>query len=420
MRSATHLADGHVEIAEHSEIERTVGRAALAGRRIIIMLSELELGGAERQAMVLARHLALVQKAEVEVWGCAGGAPGRVTKLCEEYGIRWRITPAPWGATRSLILRRLTKFAWLVRRHKPDVILSYLIFPNVVCAHVWRLTGAKLCIWNQRDEGIGRMPGVERRAARMTRLFVSNSLGGAAFLIDDLGAAKERVQIIHNGVELAPPLSNRESVRRELGLGEDCFVACMVSNLTELKDHATLLRAWKLVVDALEKEKRRAVLLLAGRLDSADSTHHRMKALAYDLELGRSVRFLGQVLDLASLLSAVDLCAFSSRSEGSPNGVLECMAAGLAVAGTDIPGIREAVSPDGHRFLAPPGDKEALADRILKLALDEKERARLGAANRVRVETEFSPQHMCEQNVALIVNTLEGRPASLSLITPRS
>jgi len=96
------------------------------------------------------------------------------------------------------------------------------------------------------------------------------------------------------------------------------------------------------------------------------------------------------------------------------------MAAGLAVAGTDIPGVREALSPDSHRFLAPVGDTEALADRILKLASDGEERARLGAANRLRVETEFSPQRMCEQNVALIVDTLEGRPASLSLITPRS
>src|ERR1051325_2477719 len=328
------------------------GKAALEGRRVIIVLTELELGGAEREAAVVAGFLARGQRAPVEGWGVFG-QPGRVAKLCEEYGIPWRLTPWPWSDKRSERLKRMAQFAWTLRRARPDVLLPYLIFPNVICGQVWRLTGARTCIWTQRDEGIGRMPRAERRAASQVPLFISNSQAGANFLTEKLGAKRERVRVIHNGVTLAPIKADRDDWRRELALSEDTFAACMVANLTQYKDHDTLLRAWRLVVDAMESEGRSAVLLLAGRLDSSDSTHHAVKALAYDLELGKSVRFLGQVLDLSGLLGAIEIGVFSSRSEGIPNGVLECMAAGLAVAGTDIIGISEAVGPSGQPYLAP-------------------------------------------------------------------
>jgi glycosyltransferase involved in cell wall biosynthesis len=272
------------------------------------------------------------------------------------------------------------------------------------------LTGARTCIWNQRDRGLGRLtPKAERLAVRGTPLFISNSAQAADFLVQTLNAPRERVRIIHNGIQLAQPLAGRAAWRNRLGIGDDTFAACMVGNLTELKDHDTLLRAWRLVVDGLVASGRSAVLLLAGHLEGSGSTHHSSKAMAYDLELGQSVRFLGQVQDVSGLLSAVDLGVFSSRSESSPNGVLECMAAGLVVAGTDIQGIREAVGPEGEQFLAPPGDAEALAEKILRLAAAPEQRAGIGAANRLRIETEFSPAQMCEQVLALMIEGLQGK-----------
>ena len=108
----------------------------------------------------------------------------------------------------------------------------------------------------------------------------------------------------------------------------------------------------------------------------------------------RSVRFLGQVRDVSGLLQSVDLGLFASPIEGSPNAVLECMAAGLAVVGTDIPGIREAVGPDGAPYLAPPEDADRFAELVLLLARDAERRAQAGRANRRRIENCFSPRQM--------------------------
>ncbi len=384
----------------------TGGKAFLNNARVIIVIGPLELGGAERQAILLARYLTREQNAHVEV--CGYGERGRAAELCEEYGVKWRSVPipAPLSGTRLEQLKSLARFALMLRRAKPDVILPFMFFQSVVCGLVWRLTGARVCIWNQRCEGRDRLGRrAEKLAIRLTRYFIANSQHGGEFLVNKLGVPSNRVRIVYNGVEPAPPQRDRVAWRSHLDVDDGCFLACMVANLQTFKDHVTLLKAWRIVVDRLTGLNRQAVLLLAGRFDEK---YIDLKALADDLQLGKSVRFLGQVQDVSGLLSAVDLGVHSSVNEGCPNGVLECMAAGLAVVGTDYPGIREAVGQAGYRFLVPPADPEALADQIVALALDPETRREAGAENRHRIDMEFGAHTMYEKTVAVVREALHG------------
>jgi len=363
---------------------------SLSGRRIIFVFNTLDLGGAEWQGLLLARYLLRAEGARVEVCGFTG--PGRLAELCDTWGIPWRVIPVAWGVGRGRRARALLLLASGLRRARPHVLMPYTVLPNVLCGLVWRWTGARLCVWNQRDEGRG-LTGtrLERRALAGMPLFISNSRHGAELLSASRGVPPAKVHVVYNGVEPMAPEGDRQSWRARLGVDDGCFLACMVANLHNYKDHETLLRAWRRVVDAIAVDSREAVLLLAGRFGNM---HDRLKALAYDLELGRAVRFLDKVDDVAGLLAAVDLGVFSSRCEGVPNGMLECMMSGLALTGTDIPGIREALGEDGLPWLAPPGDDEALAGRIMALAADPALRATLGGQNRRRVAEVFAPERM--------------------------
>jgi len=357
----------------------------MKGCRVVFVLGNLELGGAERQALILARYLSEHELADVEVWGFNRSGP--VADICEQHGLRWRVVPLQ----RPFDLRN---FARLLREIHPDILLPYTLIPNVVCGLVWQRTGARLCIWNQRDEGIFTLnPQWQLRAAQQTTQFISNSQAGARYLIENLNVDPAKVCVIPNGIEVSPPQSDRCTWRARLEIDETAFVACMVANLHANKDHQTLLKAWRLVVDAL---KRDAVLVLAGRHYGA---YESLVELTNELGLSNSVRFAGQVSDVAGLLSAVDLGVFSSRSEGCPNGVLECMAAGLAVVGTDIEAIREVV---GEKFLAPSGDAQRFAQIILELADDPDLRATIGAANESKIKEQYNAQRMCEAIVFLL------------------
>lgn len=371
---------------------------SLADMRIIVLLPSLDLEDSGEQALQLTRHMRHTEWADVELWGLRG--PGRIARLCEQHSVPWRVVPFSWAGGLLGRIVTLCRFAYTLRRAHPAILVSYTMLPNVLCGLVWRWTGAQLCIWNQQDEGIERLDlTAEKWAVQRTPILVSNSRAGADFLVHSLGAAPKHIRVIHNGVGLARPQYSRLEWRDRLDLKENAFAACTVANLSQNKDHATLLRAWRLVVDRLAIHGQDADLLLAGRPDAA---HDFLRALCSHLGLTTNVRFLGMVDDVPGLLQAADLAVFSSFSEGCPNGVLECMAAGLAVVGSDIPGIREALGEEASALLAAPGDASALADRIIALALDRDLRTRIGNLNQMRALAEFAPGRMCQEMVSLM------------------
>lgn len=360
----------------------------MKGRRVIFVLGNLELGGAERQALILAKHLIQHEHAEVAVWGF--NRTGPVAEICAQFRIPSRVVPLQ----QPFDLRKLTH---MLRAARPDILLPYTLVPNVVCGLMWQRTGARLCVWNQRDEGIFNLNAKwQRRAAQITPQFIANSHAGSQYLVEQLNVNLAKIRVIPNGIELANPQSDRRSWRNRLELDDTTFVACMIANVHANKDHVTLLRAWRLVVNALEQ---RAVLVLAGRHYGA---YESLAALTNELDIANNVRFTGPVSDVAGLLTAVDLGVFSSRSEGCPNGVLECMAAGLAIAATDIEAIREVVGEHGTRLLAPPGDAERLAQIIIELAKHPETRTTIGAANQSQIKARYNAQRMCEDTVALL------------------
>ena len=216
--------------------------STLKGRRIVFVLFNLELGGAERQALNLATHLVEQEQAAVEVWGFNKSGP--VAQICEQIGVTWRIIPFPFKGGRLARSIGLARVAMSLRRARPDLLLPYTFVPNVVCGLVWKWVGAPACVWNQRDEG--RMLFVAdwaRSAARRTPMFVSNSEAGAEFLRADLGVDSSKIRVIENGVAITPALEDRSAWRARLDVDDECFVACMVANLHDNKDHRTLLRA---------------------------------------------------------------------------------------------------------------------------------------------------------------------------------
>ena len=374
--------------------------STLNGRRIVFVLFNLELGGAERQALILAGHLVEHERAAVEVWGFNKSGP--VAQICEQLGVPWRVVSFPLKAGCVARFASLARVALSLRRARPDILLPYTFLPNVVCGLLWRWTGARACVWNQRDEGVTPFVAEWARAAACrTPVFVSNSEPGAWFLVDELHVDRAKVRIIENGISSSLPECDREAWRARLDIRDDTFVACMVANLHDNKDHETLLKAWRRVVDSVNG--RNAVLVLAGRHDGAFQS---LAELSQELNLEGHVRFAGQVFDVPGLLSAVDLGVFSSVAEGCPNGVLESMAAGLAVAGTNIDGIRSVLGPGGLQFLAPPKDDEALAGAILRLANDSGLRGSVGAENRQRVKEKYTAERMCETTVGVLKDAL--------------
>lgn len=374
-----------------------------AGCRLAIVLPGLDgLGGAERQALLLAR-LAREAGANVAVWG--PGPAGSVAQRCAELGIAIEQVDLRLRVRRLRLWLNLRSFAGRLRRWGAQWVAPYTTGPNVFAALAWRRAGVRACIWNQRDEGqrLGIRP-VDFKAVRQVPVLVSNSSHAAQMLVERMHVEASRVRVVHNGVDLPPPTRPAAEWRADLQVAAEAPVAVMLANLTPRKDHETLLRAWPRVL----QRAPHSVLVLAGAPGESAAA---CRELAAGLGVAGQVRFPGAVSDVSGLLGAATLGVFSSRLEGCPNGVLECMAAGLAVAGTDIPGLREALGEEAAPFLAPAGDSGALADRIVALLADPELRVREGGRNRARIAQEFSPARMAQGTLAALAEAEQaGRP----------
>jgi glycosyltransferase involved in cell wall biosynthesis len=387
-------------------VARASNADPLHGLRATVVLNWASLGGAERRALTIARSLTEMKGAQVEVLALTE-LDGRAVDAARDVGIPWRRISIDWTGGQTAKMRELAKLARALRSGRPDLLMPFCSMPNVLCGLVWRWTGATTCIWHQADVSpftrVRRS--TKRRAVRKTPVFVSNSEHGADHLVEEWEAPRERIRVVRAGIDAPHSGVSKEALRDMLGLARDDFVACMVAHFRRSKDHATLLRAWRIVVDELAADGRRAVLLLAGESYPMGDT---AKALAFDLRLDDAVRFVGVVSDVSSLVGASDIGVLSSFREGFPVSVLEAMVSGLPVAGSDIAGIREAVGSDGYRLLAPPENPGSLAKVILGLARDPELRRTVGDANRERVLTQFSNARMAAAYSDVLTEALAG------------
>ena len=380
------------------------------GCTILFMVRSLEMGGTQRQVGYLAPWLQQNSGARVMVLALERRGP--LADLLEHHGIPWELHSGLLASQKIVKTLSLLKLLFRIRKIRPDIVLSFNDFPNKVCGAIWTWTGAKICVWNQRDEGLevtGRF--LERRALRQVPLFIANSLQGVNFLTRRLQVPAERIKVIHNGVRLTPPQQDRAFWRQQMKIAPAALVAVMAANNYRYKDHDTLLRAWALVQEQAGGSEFH--LVFAGKFADTSATLHRR---CEKLNIARRVHFLGHVDDITGLLKAAEIGVFSSQCEGMPNAVLEGMAAGLPLVATNIIGIREALGDD-YPLLTPPGDASAMARGLLGLMNNEGLRKRLGDRNQQRVQRFFSVEFMAQQFADLIAPYVKSGIAS-SFISP--
>jgi glycosyltransferase involved in cell wall biosynthesis len=121
-----------------------------------------------------------------------------------------------------------------------------------------------------------------------------------------------------------------------------------------------------------------------------------LKQLTADLGLSEKVRLWGAVGNPADLLRQMHIFAITSGSEQMPTSVLEAMASGLPVVGTDVGDTRQMVTPQNAGCIVNQNDEETLYKRLLQLVTDAELRKELGRHNRKKCVSVYSSKAMIE------------------------
>jgi len=219
----------------------------------------------------------------------------------------------------------------------------------------------------------------------------------------DVGVPDGKIRLVHSGVDATPSATawTRERYLAEFGLGEGDCVVFMIAQLIPRKGHAYLLDAWSRVRNACPNA--RVLLFGSGALEA------KLRDVVASRGLKDAIRFAGFRPELADFIGHADLVVHPATREGLGVSLLQAQAAGVPVVGFAAGGIEEAVADGTTGKLVPPRDADALADAIVQLARDPRERARMGAAAREWIHENFSIDRMIEGNIDVYSRILGAR-----------
>lgn len=304
--------------------------------------------------------------------------PARIAEL-REAGVPLHVVPGWSHAATVLALVRLCR-AW-----KPDVLVAHGFSEHLWGRYAGLLARVPALVHvehNTRERYTRWRLAQTRWLARRTARIVGCSEGVRQVLLA-MGMPADRTVAISNGIRVEPfaDATSRPIAARVPGI-------VMVARFSKQKDHATLVCA----VALLRERGLQPPLLFAG---TGKPAHMRpVQALVSELGLDGQVEFLGLHRQVPELLMRHRIGALSTHYEGMPLALIEAMAAGCAVIGSAVPGVREVIRDGEDGLLVPENDAVALADALERLLRDDALATRLGEAAHARATTHFSRERM--------------------------
>lgn len=345
-------------------------RRADGPARVVLVVGTLERGGTEGQVVRLAGGLAGRGCAVTILCLAHAGELGEAARRAGAEVVEARFAGAKNPVAAASCFLRVVR---MLRERRPDVVQCFLYWSELIGIPAARLARVPVVVSSRRSlrtaRGARRMlRPLEVLATRWSDAIVCNAEAVRADAVEDRVPSRKTV-VIPNATDVAAGWTAPQAPDE---------VLC-VANLIAYKGHDVLLEAWARVRDRLGPRTLRLVLAGAGPEEP------RLRALTVRLAIGDEVAFLGSVDDVRARLARCSFTVLASRSEGSPNAVLESLAAGRGVVATDVGGVRELVGDDAG-ILVPPDDPGALADAIVAMAAagsaERYGRAALAAAER--------------------------------------
>lgn len=369
--------------------------------RVLRLFSRLNIGGPAIHVILVTAGLDPARYDSLLVVGREGEREGSFLDLARERGIPLRILPSFGREIRPLRdLATFFRLLLLMWRERPDIVHTHTAKAGALGRVAARLAGVPVIVHTFHGsvfEGyFGRrasrlVVAAERLLARGTDAVIAVSPRVAGDLAARAVAPESKIEVIRLGLELArfaDIARYRGELRKELGLAGGVALVGSVGRLVPIKDIPTLLRAMPILRD----QHPGAVLLLVGD----GSERAALEEEARRLGLESSVRFLGFRRDLEQIYADLDVAVNCSLNEGTPVALIEAMAAGVPVVGTDVGGTPDLLEAGRLGKLVPPRQPEALAQCLASLLSHRGESRVIAARARRRVYELFRAERLLE------------------------
>lgn len=356
--------------------------------RVMLIISSLAGGGAERVIVDLAHFLA-ERGYSVTVGTLEGDRADHFSLSLAVHRVRTDIMWESGGPLEKIVgtLRRLRMIRRLVVSARPDVVISFIEMTNVRVLVSLIGTGIPVVVSERTDPRHHHVGGVwhfmRRNSYRIAARVVVQTENVAQWARSWLSA--KRVVVIPNAVRR---ISDTPSSCRPSGMPQGRIVLGM-GRLSREKGFDLLINAF--AQTGLHRDNWSLILLGEGTERLA------LLAQATALGIAENVHMPGIQSKPGDWLHHTDIFALSSRYEGFPNALLEAMQLGVACVAFDCnSGPAEIIRNDIDGLLLPAEDENALSEALHRLAGNDALRKRLADQARF-VSQRFSAQAVYQQ-----------------------
>jgi glycosyltransferase involved in cell wall biosynthesis len=311
--------------------------------------------------------------------------------------------------------RAIQELRRIVARRAPDIVQTHMVkshfltklsglgrkYPWVAYHHGYTATDLKMRGYNQLNRW--SLPSAAR---------VITVCGPFVEDLSQAGVRRDHIVVCHNSVA-APQVVSEDSkrmLRERLGIVNGERVVLTVGRLSREKGHRDLVNALSLLRELNSELKFKLVIVGNG------PEREHLERAAREKGLDANVLFVGHVEDVAPYYAIADALALPSHSEGSPNVLLEAMAAGLPVIATAVGGVPEIAIKEESALLVPAHNPQLFAGALHRVLTGPELAQMLRAKARERVATQFSPESAAQ---SLIRTYRELMSATAELAQPQ-
>jgi glycosyltransferase involved in cell wall biosynthesis/peptidoglycan/xylan/chitin deacetylase (PgdA/CDA1 family) len=281
----------------------------------------------------------------------------------------------------------------IVDRVKPNIIQTHNVkshflirlsglwreIPWVAFHHGYTTTDLKMRAYNQLDRWSLRKA---HRVVTMNKNFADQLVRA--------GAPAQSMRILHNAVDIESlsQVSKEETTRLKLkfGIAENEQVVIAIGRMSLEKGHSDLIKAFAKLLQTQPEQKTKLVLVGEG------PERERLEQEVASVSPKDSIVFAGQVNDVKPFYAIADLLVLPSHSEGSPNVLLEAMAAKVPAVATAVGGVPEIATHNENALLVKARDAAAMAQAMKQLLNDRELARRLTENAQERVKNHHSPE----------------------------
>lgn len=346
------------------------------------MASTLGGGGTERRTVYILKYINRdIFEPILCVWEKKGVYVKDIPRQTKLYAVKKR--------NKAFTLLNMCK---VINKEKPDIIFGNMWGINAAAILALKMMffkrkrKAKLIVGVVTNPSYFKYQIIIRFLYNFADLIVANSYGIREYLISSWKIPKEKIRVIHNGVDIKNIDKMSFEKADHIWIKNNYNLIISVGRLTKPKGLPYLLDALKIL-----NKKKTVYLIIIGKGEEEE----RLKKMAKKIGIENRVDFIGFKHNPFKYIAKTNLFILASLWEGFPNVLLEAMACRIPVVSTDAPyGPSEIIEDGVNGYLVPAADSTRLAEKILYVLENLDKQDNVVRKARQTVEKKFTANKM--------------------------